>query len=234
MQGREGVVAVVDGTTESVFVWWANVGLKPAPSMGRLCGAWVVDSGDDKTLESLTFNRIVLATKAGTLALKNAGLSPDRLLDANATLAAATASRDRCQEAFEIEQARRVPSKRLRAPAQQTLFINLVLQKASQNPNLKFAMVYTNNVAYRAENVTLINLPNSSQLSETISKSKKIICRSGYSTIMDLYELQINFRNVIFVPTPSQTEQEYLANYLMNKFGSVVISQKLFSQKKLQ
>ncbi len=117
---------------------------------------------------------------------------------------------------------------------QQTVLINLVLQKAKQNSNLKFAMVCTNNLTYKTENITVINLPNSSQLSETISKSKKIICRSGYSTIMDLYELQINFRNVTFVPTPSQTEQEYLANYLMNKFGSVVISQKLFSQKKLQ
>ena len=112
-----GVVAVVDATPESVFVWWANVGLKPAPSMGRLGGAWVLGAGDDKTLESLTFGRIVLPTKAGPLALKNAGLSPDRLLDVNATVAAATGSRDRCQEAFDTEQARRLPSKRLRAPA---------------------------------------------------------------------------------------------------------------------
>lgn len=115
-KGREGVVVVVDATTESVFVWWAHVGLKPTPSMGRLCGAWVVDSGDDKILESLTFQRMVLPTRAGALALENAGVSPDRLLDVNATLAAATASRDRCQEAFETEQAQRVPSKRLRAP----------------------------------------------------------------------------------------------------------------------
>jgi hypothetical protein len=115
-KGRVGVVAVVDATTESVFAWWAHVGLKPAPSMGRLCGAWVLASGDDKTLESLTFRHMVLPTKAGALALKNAGLSPDRLLDANATVAAATASRDRCQQAFETEQAQRVPSKRLQAP----------------------------------------------------------------------------------------------------------------------
>jgi hypothetical protein len=85
--------------------------------MGRLGGAWVLGAGDDKTLESLTFGRIVLPTKAGPLALKNAGLSPDRLLDVNATVAAATGSRDRCQEAFDTEQARRLPSKRLRAPA---------------------------------------------------------------------------------------------------------------------
>lgn len=115
-KGREGVVAVVDATTESVFVWWAHVGLQPAPFLSRLCGAWVLGSGDDKTLESLTFERMVLATKPGARAMNDAGLSPDRLLDANATVAAATSSRDRCQEAFEAEQAQRVPSKRLRAP----------------------------------------------------------------------------------------------------------------------
>lgn len=116
MQGREGVVAVVDATTESVFVWWAHVGLKPGQTTGRLCGAWVLGSGDDKTLKSLTFGRIVLPTKAGAQALSNAGLSPDRLLDVNATVAAAAASRRRCQEAFETQQAQRVPSKRLRTP----------------------------------------------------------------------------------------------------------------------
>lgn len=116
MQGREGVVAVVDATKESVCVWWVDAGLKPNQSMSRLCGAWVLASGDDKTLESLTFARIVLPTKAGALALQSAGVSPDRLLDPNATVAAATACRDRCQQAFETEQARRTPSKRLQAP----------------------------------------------------------------------------------------------------------------------
>ena len=116
MRGREGVVAVVDANNETVFVWWVDVGLKPGQQMGRLCGAWVLGSSDDKLLESLIFKRIVLPTKAGAQALKNAGLSTQRLLDANATVVAATASRDRCQQAFEIEQARRVPSKRLHAP----------------------------------------------------------------------------------------------------------------------
>ena len=99
-----------------MFLWWANVGLKPAPSMGRLCGAWVLGAGDYKTLESLTFGRIVLPTTAGALALKNAGLNPERVLDLEATLDAAASGRDRCQKAFETEQAQRVPSKRLQAP----------------------------------------------------------------------------------------------------------------------
>jgi uncharacterized protein (TIGR00661 family) len=42
-----------------------------------------------------------------------------------------------------------------------------------------------------------------------ISKADVIIARSGYSTLMDLQALEK--KRVIFVPTPGQTEQEYLA-----------------------
>jgi hypothetical protein len=45
-------------------------------------------------------------------------------------------------------------------------------------------------------------------LREIILASKVVLCRSGYSTIMDLALLKAK---AIFVPTPGQTEQEYLA-----------------------
>ena len=45
-----------------------------------------------------------------------------------------------------------------------------------------------------------------------LAKSELVICRSGYSSIMDLYVLQ---KKVLFIPTPGQTEQEYLAKYHM-------------------
>ena len=41
-------------------------------------------------------------------------------------------------------------------------------------------------------------------------KSKYIICRSGYSSLMDLAAVG---RSAIIIPTPGQTEQEYLAEY---------------------
>ena len=42
--------------------------------------------------------------------------------------------------------------------------------------------------------------------------AEKIICRSGYSTIMDLHTLNC-LHKAEFIPTPGQTEQEYLAEY---------------------
>jgi len=40
--------------------------------------------------------------------------------------------------------------------------------------------------------------------------AEKVISRSGYSTLMDLYFGQ---KPAILVPTPGQTEQQYLAEY---------------------
>lgn len=45
-------------------------------------------------------------------------------------------------------------------------------------------------------------------LAHAISDADMVICRSGYSTIMDLVKLN---KKAILIPTPGQTEQEYLA-----------------------
>jgi uncharacterized protein (TIGR00661 family) len=50
---------------------------------------------------------------------------------------------------------------------------------------------------------------NSEGLQSVISQSSMVIARSGYSTIMDL---AVMGKKGILVPTPGQTEQEYLAN----------------------
>jgi hypothetical protein len=50
---------------------------------------------------------------------------------------------------------------------------------------------------------------SAADLREKILASRTVLCRSGYSTIMDLALLNAK---AIFVPTPGQTEQEYLAS----------------------
>ena len=54
----------------------------------------------------------------------------------------------------------------------------------------------------------------SQALNDAIHKSDVIISRAGYSTIMDLVQLQ---KPAILVPTPGQTEQEYLAERFYKK-----------------
>ena len=63
-------------------------------------------------------------------------------------------------------------------------------------------------------NLTIVSHLSSKELNKAILQSRFIISRSGYSTIMDLHKLG---KNAILIPTPGQTEQEYLANYLAKK-----------------
>lgn len=61
------------------------------------------------------------------------------------------------------------------------------------------------------DNVTFFNHADDEIFVELVEKSKNIICRGGYSSLMDLVHLN---RNAYLIPTPGQTEQEYLAEYL--------------------
>ena len=67
---------------------------------------------------------------------------------------------------------------------------------------------------------------SSEGLNSEAMKAEFIISRSGYSTIMDIAALQ---KKSILVPTPGQTEQEYLADHLMKKQFAFCIDQNNFS-----
>lgn len=59
-------------------------------------------------------------------------------------------------------------------------------------------------------NLDIYDHLNDTELAKMLQNSKKIICRSGYSTIMDLQALSLTAE---FIPTKGQTEQEYLAEF---------------------
>jgi uncharacterized protein (TIGR00661 family) len=71
-------------------------------------------------------------------------------------------------------------------------------------------------------NLTIVNHLNSVELAREMNQSSVIISRSGYSTIMDVYYLQ---KKAIFIPTPAQPEQVYLASYLMKNGCFYSVSQ---------
>lgn len=60
--------------------------------------------------------------------------------------------------------------------------------------------------------VHAINYLGGTDLSMAMNAVSLIICRSGYSSVMDLVKLQ---KKAILIPTPGQTEQEYLGKQLM-------------------
>ncbi len=71
--------------------------------------------------------------------------------------------------------------------------------------------------SFTNKNVKVLNSPSAKELSSLILNSKTIVCRSGYSTLMDLHHL--NKQNCILIPTTGQEEQEYLAEYWGAKPG---------------
>ena len=52
---------------------------------------------------------------------------------------------------------------------------------------------------------------NASELAVLMANAKLVVCRSGYSTLMDLSHIG---KKGLLIPTPGQSEQQYLADYL--------------------
>lgn len=81
------------------------------------------------------------------------------------------------------------------------------------------------------DHVTFYNFMNSRQLEQTFNESENILCRSGYTTIMDLAKLN---KKTFLIPTPGQYEQEYLAKKLKNEGLAPYAKQEHFKIKNLQ
>ena len=62
-----------------------------------------------------------------------------------------------------------------------------------------------------------------------MNKTKLVISRSGYSTILDLAVIGTK---ALMIPTPGQVEQEYLAKYHKNKNSCHSINQDEIHLKK--
>jgi hypothetical protein len=65
------------------------------------------------------------------------------------------------------------------------------------------------------EDTTLYSSRSFTEKAELMSGARFIICRSGYTTMMDLAE--IGLKRGLFIPTPGQWEQEYLSAYYQRK-----------------
>ncbi len=110
------------------------------------------------------------------------------------------------------------------------IFHDLVLQKLKSKPS-------RNIIACKRERPEKIGsveyrvLNEKQDLNKLILKSKQIICRSGFTSLLDILKLQAH---ALVVPTPGQPEQEYLANR-MKKLGLMhAMSQKEFTKRELE
>lgn len=100
---------------------------------------------------------------------------------------------------------------------QRSIFEKIVL-KQLKGTSLKSIIVRgvpeKNEKIQLSENIEIVSHLETNQMRETMLSSGLILSRPGYSTIMDLFVLR---KKAIMVPTPGQTEQEYLADLFHNK-----------------
>jgi UDP:flavonoid glycosyltransferase YjiC (YdhE family) len=75
-------------------------------------------------------------------------------------------------------------------------------------------------------NIKIHNHLSQKEMESLINSSEIIISRPGYTSLMDLAALG---KKAFFVPTPGQTEQEYLAKELRKKQGAQYAQQKDFT-----
>ncbi len=74
-------------------------------------------------------------------------------------------------------------------------------------------------------NTTIVPHLKGQALNQAIHQSAMIITRSGYTSVMELLALQ---KKMIVIPTPGQTEQEYLAQLLTERKWAIGMEQTSF------
>lgn len=66
----------------------------------------------------------------------------------------------------------------------------------------------------KSQNLEVIDFLSAIELEQAIKKAALVVCRSGYSSVMDLVALR---KKALLIPTKGQIEQEYLGHYLKEK-----------------
>ncbi|GAB4285262.1 MAG: glycosyltransferase [Marinilabiliales bacterium] len=110
---------------------------------------------------------------------------------------------------------------------QRTILEQKIVAQISQT-NFKTLIVrglIDNKQIFAPENIRFVPHLNTSEMIAAIKNAECVISRAGYSTIMDLLVLK---KNAVLIPTPGQTEQEYLARFYHKRKIFFYMSQKKF------
>ena len=119
----------------------------------------------------------------------------------------------------------------LSGPEPQRTVFEKILLKDLENYSGKVLLVrgLPANTTLLKTSSSLLEIQNhlpAAELNHAVLQSSIIISRCGYTTAMDLVKLQ---KKAILVPTPGQTEQEYLADYLLEQKLFFCTKQESFS-----
>lgn len=109
-----------------------------------------------------------------------------------------------------------------------TIFEQRIIKVVSQITHLRTMIVRGTTVEDNQSkgtfpsHLSFINVSYGNDLKSLIQQSHVVLCRSGYSSLMDLERLD---RGAILIPTPGQPEQEYLGVFNSKKDGFLMIEE---------
>ena len=114
---------------------------------------------------------------------------------------------------------------------QRTIFEKIILDQVSETDLKTVVLQGKPEKKGKQEhgNVTLIPHTGDREMAGFIQSAPLIISRPGYSTVMDM---TVFGKKAIFIPTPGQTEQEYLARQLEQAGYAYFEEQKSFNLKR--
>jgi predicted glycosyltransferase len=106
----------------------------------------------------------------------------------------------------------------LSGPEPQRTYLEKALRKQAATLPYRMLLVQgkpeLNTAPVEEGRLRIIPFLDEAALEQAIASATLLVCRSGYSTLMDL---AVMGKRALLIPTPGQTEQAYLAQYLSNR-----------------
>jgi uncharacterized protein (TIGR00661 family) len=116
---------------------------------------------------------------------------------------------------------------------QRSILETIIMRQIAQYPGTVVVLLakpgITHQRARPGERLTLLSHAPSDEIAALIQSARAIVCRGGYSTIMDLVSLG---KKAVVIPTPGQTEQRYLCERLSRMGCFVLADQERFDLRK--
>lgn len=114
---------------------------------------------------------------------------------------------------------------------QRTLLENIIINEVShynKTATIVRGLPNGNSIIPSTNDIKFYNHLPADEYNKEMAMAEYVISRSGYSTVMDIMMLG---KKSILIPTPGQTEQEYIADHLLHERKAFCVFQKEFSLK---
>ncbi|MRR21738.1 hypothetical protein EG830_02010, partial [bacterium] len=105
---------------------------------------------------------------------------------------------------------------------QRTLLLERVKNSVGDVPLAVLTATPVNKSRTSVPGLHIITAPTTVTMRRIISGASLVVARAGYTSVMELTSLR---RGAILIPTPGQTEQEYLGRHLDGRYGFITMRQ---------